>query len=99
MKLATTSTEYVRVAVTGPPGIDLTTTTPRMAFLPRGTHTNPTPADWHTGAWLDGRILVLVGPDGGATALTPGHYWVWIHVDPPGAENVVTRAPGSLTIY
>jgi hypothetical protein len=99
MRLAHTSTEYVRVTVTGPDDVDLTGVTPRMAFLSQASQANPGAADWHNGTWVDGRVLVLVGPDGGATTLTQGRYWVWVNVDPPGGENIVTRAPGELVVY
>ncbi|MBB1253061.1 hypothetical protein H3146_06715 [Streptomyces sp. OF3] len=99
MRLAATSTEFVPVDVTGPDDVDLASTTPRLAFLPQARQGNPEPDDWHVGVWHDGRILVLVGPEGGATTLAPGRYWVWVNVDPPGVEHVVTRAPRYLTIY
>jgi hypothetical protein len=97
MRLAATSTEFVHVAVTPPAGVDLTGTTPRLAFLPVHTRTNPAAEDYHDGEWVDGEALVLIGPDGGALTLTEGDYWVWIAFDPPGSENIATKS-GLLSI-
>lgn len=100
MRLPATTTEYVHVTISAPAGVDLSDTVPRLAFLPQATHTkdaNPESGDWLDGAWSDGEALLLVGPDDG-TVLPAGDYWVWINVDPPGAENVV-RPSGVLTIY
>lgn len=98
MRLPATTTEYVHVPFTAPTGVDLSGTTPRLAFLPATSAANPAEADWIDGIWADGEALVLVGPDGGQIELDPGSYWVWINVDPTGAENIIRR-PGTLTIY
>lgn len=92
MRIAATSTEYVRVTITAPDGVDLAGTTPRIAILPAGVRANPAADDWHDATWSGTTALLLVGPDDGVITLTPGDWWVWVAVDPPGAENIVRRA-------
>lgn len=90
MDLTATSTDYMHVTVTPPAGVDITSTPPRIAILPTSTRSNPAPADWKTGEWVNGTTArLLVGPDGGALTLPVGDYRVYINFDPPGAENIV----------
>lgn len=98
MRLAATSTEYVHVTITAPPGVDLTGVTPRVAVLPAHQRTNPAEGDWHDAAWSGTAVRLLVGPDDGAVTLAPGDWWVWVAVDPPGAEHIIRRA-GMLAIH
>jgi hypothetical protein len=89
------STEYLHVPVTAPAAVDLTAFPVTIAVVAHGD--NPTGAEWHDAEWADGKARLLIGPDSGAPALTPGTYRIWINVDPPGAENLV-RLAGTLTI-
>jgi hypothetical protein len=83
------STEYLHVPVTAPSGTDLTGVPVRIAVVPH--RADPADSEWQAADWADGAARVLVGPDSGL-ALTTGDYWVWINIDPPGAENVVRKA-------
>lgn len=96
--IPSTSTEFLHVPVSGPAGVDLTGTAPKIAILPGSTHTNPEAGDWKTGDWTDdGEARLLIGPDGGAVTLAPGDYRVWVTIDPPGSEKIV-RLSGYLGI-
>ncbi|MFJ3984421.1 hypothetical protein [Streptomyces fungicidicus] len=95
MLIPATSTEYLHVPVTAPPGVDLAAAPVRIAVVAHGD--NPDGSDWQTAEWVDGAARVLVGPDGGALALTRGTHRVWIAVDPPGPESIV-RLSGTLNI-
>jgi hypothetical protein len=98
MELPATTTEYVRIPVTPPAGVDITGTPPRLAFLPVSNRSNPTVSDWQTGAWAAGpEARLLIGPDGGALTLAAGDYRVYVSFDPPGSENIV-RLSGYLSI-
>ncbi|WP_405673254.1 hypothetical protein [Streptomyces sp. NBC_01530] len=98
MELPATTTEYVRVPVTPPVGVDITDVAPKLAFLPVSNRDNPTVSDWKTGAWATGpEARLLVGPDGGAVTLPQGDYRVYVSFDPPGSENIV-RLSGYLAI-
>ena len=98
MELPATTTEYVRVPVTPPAGVDITGTPPKLAILPTSNRDNPTVDDWKIAAWASGpEARLLVGPDGGALTLTRGNYRVWVTFDPPGSENIV-RMSGYLGI-
>ncbi|WP_109000784.1 hypothetical protein [Streptomyces rishiriensis] len=95
MLIPASSTEYLHIPVTAPAGVDLTGAPVQIAIVLHAD--NPTDAEWHDAEWADGEARLLVGPDGGALALTRGTYRVWIAVDPPGAENI-TRQAGTLRI-
>ena len=98
MELPATTTEFIHITVTAPAGVDITGTPPKLAILPVSNRDNPATGDWHTGTWSSGpEALLLVGPDGGALALTPGDYRVYVSFDPPGSENIV-RQSGYLSI-
>lgn len=98
MQLPATTTEFVHADVTPPAGVDITGTPPQLAILPVSTRSNPATGDWETGEWTNGTTArILVGPDGGALALTPGDYRVYVSFDPPGSENIV-RLSGYLGI-
>lgn len=95
MLIPADSTEYVHVPVTPPTGIDITGTPPKLAILPITNRNNPQTSDWHEGDWTNGTTArLLIGPDGGATTLTPGDYRVYVSIDPPGPENIVRMAGG-----
>lgn len=72
-----------------------------MAFMPTPPNADPTPGDWHTGAWaVAGNTSywaqVLVGPRNGGVVLPVGDYTVWLQVvDSP---EVPTEPVGTLTI-
>jgi hypothetical protein len=98
MQLPATTTEFIHVPVTPPVGVDVTGTPPKLAILPVSNRANPAAGDWMTGTWGAGpEALLLVGPDGGAVALTVGDYRVYVSFDPPGSENIV-RQSGYLSI-
>jgi hypothetical protein len=89
------STEYYEVGITWDHG-DPTTYDVTMAVLPIG-HT-PDTGDWHTAEWStnsDGSTVarLLVGPDGGALAPTPGRYRAWVSVDADPENPVLSTAP------
>jgi hypothetical protein len=89
------STEYLHIPITGPAGVDLTTSPVRIAVVLHAD--NPAEDEWRTAEWADGEARLLIGPDGGALELTRGTYRVWVAFDPPGAENI-TRQSGMLSI-
>ncbi|MDX3026730.1 hypothetical protein [Streptomyces scabiei] len=98
MLIPATSTENLHVPVTAPENVDITGSPPRLAILPVHNRSNPTVADWKTGAWnSDNEAVLLIGPDGGETTLTPGDYRVWVSFDPPGSETIV-RLSGYLNV-
>jgi len=93
MELAATTTEYVRIPVTPPVGVDITGLPPKLAFLPTSNRDNPAVGDWKTGAWASGpEARLLVGPGGGAVTLAQGDYRVYVSFDPPGSETIVRMA-------
>lgn len=100
MKLAATSTEYVRVtAVTREAGsIVNVASPPKFAFLPSSTTGNPETADWVTGEWAPSTARILVGPNGGTASLEPGEYSVWLSWA-AGSENPVYRTEDPLIVY
>jgi hypothetical protein len=82
--LSATSTEYVRVGVTGTESgvaVDPTGGAVSMAFMPTGDNT-PDVTDWKTAGWETSGsnyyARALVGPTGGVVTLTPGSYRVWV---------------------
>jgi hypothetical protein len=89
VELPATTTEYLHIPVTLPSGVTTGSTPVRIAVVPH--RNNPAGSEWQAADWADGAARVLVGPDSGL-ALTTGDYWVWINIDPPGAENVVRKA-------
>ena len=94
MVIPATSTEYVHIPVTLPPGVDTGATPVRVALV---THrANPADSEWHDAAWSGSDARILIGPDSGIT-LAAGDYRVWVNLDPPGSEDVVRKA-GILTI-
>ena len=95
MLIPASSTEYLHVPVTAHTGADRAGSPERVAVVAHGDH--PNEAEWQPAEWVDGAARLLIGPDGGAFALTRGTYRVWIAVDPPGPENVV-RLSGTLNI-
>lgn len=100
MKLAATSTEYVRVtAVSQAAGSTITPAVPpKFAFLPTSTSDNPVAEDWTDGEWNAPWARIMVGPNGGALTLTAGEYSVWLTWT-AGAETPVYRTGGTLTVY
>ena len=94
MVIPASSTEYLRVPVTLPAGVDSTATPVRVAVVAH--RDNPADSEWHAADWAGSNARVLIGP-GTDIELTAGDYRVWINLDPPGSENVVRKA-GILTI-
>jgi hypothetical protein len=70
-----------------------------LAFIPEAA-TNPAGGDWTAGGW-DSTVIgtyvatFLVGP-GGAKALAPGTYYVWIRITE--APEAVVREVGELVV-
>lgn len=95
MLIPASSTEYLHIPVAAPAGTDLTGSPVKIAVVAHAD--NPGDTEWKTAEWVDGEARLLIGPDGGALALTRGDYRVWIAVDPPGAENI-TRQSGVLSV-
>ncbi|MER5903011.1 hypothetical protein ABT150_23380 [Streptomyces mirabilis] len=89
MLIPATSTEYLHVPVTAPPGTDLTGVPVRIAVVSH--RADPADSEWHAADWVDGAARILVGPNSGLV-LAAGDYRVWINIDPPGAESVVRKA-------
>jgi len=89
------STEFHEVPVAWTHG-DPTSFSVDMAVIPLGHE--PAAGDWHTAAWdtdSDGQTVakLLVGPNGGAVALTPGTYRDWVQVDAPPEQPVLFTPP------
>ncbi|GAA0705257.1 hypothetical protein GCM10010193_70410 [Kitasatospora atroaurantiaca] len=89
------STEYLEVGVTWSRG-DPSTSAVQMAVVPLGH--DPADTDWHTAQWdTDTAGLtvakLLVGPDGGALAPTPGRYRAWVSIDAPPEHPVLSTPP------
>ncbi|MEU1497276.1 hypothetical protein [Streptomyces sp. NPDC005732] len=94
MLIPASSTEYLHVPVTAPPGVDVTGAPVRIAVVAH--RTNPADDEWQDAAWAEGAARILIGPDS-SLPLAPGDYRVWINVDPAGSENIV-RKSGILTV-
>lgn len=99
MEIAATSTEYLHVGISisiaGNP--IASAQPPSLAILAASRTDNPTVEDWLTGEWAGQQARILVGPNGGATTLTPGRYKVWVQFT-AGAESPVIRS-GLITVY
>lgn len=95
MLIPASSTEYLRIPVTPPAGVDLTGTPVEIAVVAH--RDNPSGTEWKAAEWAEGKARLLIGPDGGALTLTRGDYRVWIAFDPPGAESII-RMSGHLGI-
>lgn len=90
MLIPASSTEYMRIPVTGPSGVDLTAMPVEIAVVAHSD--NPGGAEWKTAAWASAtEARILIGPNS-ALVLVRGTYQVWIHVDPDGAEDITRRA-------
>lgn len=100
MKLAASSTEYVRVtAVSKVAGVSINVASPpKFAFLPASSTGNPEVADWVTGEWAAPAARILIGPNGGTSALEPGEYRVWVSWA-AGSENPVYLTSDPLIVY
>lgn len=89
-----TSTEYLHIPVTLPPGVDSASTPVRVAVVSH--RADPADSEWHAADWSGTDARILVGPDS-SLELAAGDYRVWINLDPPGVEDIVRKA-GILTI-
>jgi hypothetical protein len=62
------STQYVFIPVTGPAGLDLTTTAASIALLAEATGGEPADGDYKTAIWSAGEAVLLISkgdyPDG-----------------------------------
>jgi hypothetical protein len=93
------STEYYEIGVTWDHG-DPTTHDVQIAIIPVGHE--PADTDWHTAAWdttSAGTTVakLLVGPDGGALAPTPGRYRAWVAVTATPEHPVLATAAFDIT--
>lgn len=71
------SVEYVRVAVTGPTGVDLTDLDVELAVVADGQ--TPDVDDWKVGTWVGSSAAVLIGP-GTLLPLGQGTYDVYVRI-------------------
>jgi hypothetical protein len=71
------SVEYVRVAVTGPTGVDLGELDVALAVVADGQI--PVTDDWKVGTWIGSSAAVLVGP-GTLLELGQGTYDVYVKI-------------------
>ncbi|OKI16617.1 hypothetical protein [Streptomyces sp. CB03911] len=93
------STEYYEVGVTWDRGTP-TALDVQIAIIPVGHE--PALADWHPAQWdttSTGTTVakLLVGPDGGALAPTPGRYRAWVNVAATPEHPVLSTAPFDIT--
>jgi hypothetical protein len=93
------STEYYEIGVTWDRGTP-TALDVQIAIIPVGHE--PALADWHTAQWdttsTGGTVAkLLVGPDGGALAPTPGRYRAWVNVTATPEHPVLATAPFDIT--
>jgi hypothetical protein len=74
-----TSTEFLFIPVTGPPGTDPAALAVFMALVPEGPE--PAAGDWHAAAWISpapgqpAEAALLIGP--GGAAYPAGEYLAW----------------------
>lgn len=101
-RIDSTSLEHLRFPVfadTAGAPYNPTADTVAVAFM-TAPNTKPATGDWKTGGWDTTAIgtyvaTVLVGT-GGAVALTPGTYYVWVRItDNP---EIIVREVGELTV-
>ena len=86
------SLEYVKIPVTTPPGITISSQVVEIAVVAQTGR--PGALDWRTGSWEDNTARILIGPT--ALALTAGTYNVWVRItDSP--EKPVLLA-GAITV-
>jgi hypothetical protein len=71
------SVEYVKVAVTGPTGVDLTELDVELAVVDDGQI--PDTFDWQAGVWIGTSAAVLIGP-GSDLELDQGTYDVYVKI-------------------
>lgn len=71
------SVEYVKVAVTGPTGVDLTELDIALAIVADGQI--PDTDDWQVGTWIGSSAALLIGP-GTDLELDRGTYDVYVRV-------------------
>lgn len=93
------STEYYEIGVTWTRGTPTALPT-QIAIMPIGHE--PATGDWHDATWdtnADGTTVakLLVGPDGGALAPTPGRYRAWVNVTATPEHPVLATAAFDIT--
>ncbi|MFI7449556.1 hypothetical protein ACIBQX_18815 [Nonomuraea sp. NPDC049714] len=71
------SVEYVKVAITGPTGVDLTELDVALAIVADGQI--PVTDDWKVGTWIGTSAAVLIGP-GTLLPLDQGTYYVYVKI-------------------
>jgi hypothetical protein len=92
-KIPAISVEYVRVAVTGPTGVDLGELDVEMAVVADGQ--TPDVDDWKVGTWIGSSAAVLIGP-GTPLALDQGTYDVYVKIT--SSPEVPVLPSGSIHI-
>jgi hypothetical protein len=93
VQIPASSTEYVRVPVTGP--VSLPGLVVEVAVITSAA--DPVTADWKSAAWSGGSAILLVGP-GSAVPLTVGvSYSVWVRVT--SSPEIPVMRSGSLYAF
>jgi hypothetical protein len=87
------SVEYVKVAVTGPTGVDLSDLDVELAIVDDGQI--PDVGDWKAGTWIGSSAAVLIGP-GTDLALDQGTYDVYVKIT--SSPEVPVLPSGSIHI-
>lgn len=86
------SVEYVKVPVTTPAGVTITSQPVSIAVV--ADTARPVTGDWKTATWNGNVAQTLVGP--GVLALTPGNYKVWVKVT--DSPEVPVLSAGTITV-
>jgi hypothetical protein len=87
------SVEYVKVAVTGPTGVDLSDLDVELAIVDDGQI--PDTGDWKAGTWIGSSAAVLIGP-GTLLELDQGTYDVYVKIT--SSPEVPVLPSGSIHI-
>jgi hypothetical protein len=87
------SVEYVKVAVTGPTGVDLGDLDVELAIVADGQ--TPDVGDWKAGTWIGSSAAVLIGP-GTLLELGQGTYDVYVKIT--SSPEVPVLPSGSIHI-
>ncbi|HVM55387.1 MAG TPA: hypothetical protein VM262_19535 [Acidimicrobiales bacterium] len=99
MLIAAESTENVFFPFTA--NVDTATITCEVAIVRDGARPSEADddeaGDWHATEIVDGEAVLLIGPDGGALALKPGVYGMWVRIR--DHDEVPVERVGVLTVY
>lgn len=86
------SVEYVKVPVTAPADISITSQPVSIAVV--DVAARPAPGDWKTASWDGNTAKTLIGP--GVLPLSPGTYKVWVKVT--DSPEVPVLVAGTITV-